>query len=123
MSGDPVSRASGSWDGLDVVSTLWSHDRLGDISQAVERFSCLDMRSWFSEPGMADESTRSNEEMDPVARERILMSINARLQALAPSTLLFRFSIIDGLSRRVETYARAAGSIKFEDMRINEAAR
>jgi peptide/nickel transport system substrate-binding protein len=111
-------RAAGSWDGIDAISSSWSHYILGDISRAAEQFSCLEPASSFCDQDLSAVITRSNEETDPVAREGLLKTINARFQDLAPSILLFRFSSIDGMAQRIQHFPQATAKIYFEKMRV-----
>ncbi len=115
-------RSANTWDGVDVLSTLPSHYRLGDISRAAELFSCHDPITTFCDPTLDDMLNRSHQEMNPAAREKLLQAVNARLQHLAPSLLLLRYSAIDVLSKRITKFPLfPAGKMRFEQIKVAES--
>lgn len=114
-------RSANKWDGVDLISTLLSHYRGGDISGAAELFSCYEPRSTFCDPTMDQMLVRSHKEMNEAAREDLLRAVNARLQYLAPTILISRYSAIDALSKRISKYPQfPAGKMRFEQMEVIE---
>jgi peptide/nickel transport system substrate-binding protein len=114
-------RNANDWNGIDIVSTLLSHYRNGDISGAAEMLSCYEPRSTFCDPTMDEMLIRSHQEMNATAREELLRSINSRLQYLAPIILITRYSAIDALSKRISKYPEfPAGKMRFEQMEVIE---
>ncbi len=116
-------RLANTWDGVGIISSLLSHYRQGDISMAAELFTCVDPRSTFCDPAMEidDLLSASDQEMDPLARERLLKSLNARLHYLAPAILISRYAAVDALSKRVVTLPDfPAGKMRFEEIEVVE---
>lgn len=114
-------RTANNWNEVDVLSTLISHYQLGDISQAAELFSCHDPRTTLCDTTIDDLLHRSNREMNPVARENILKTMNARFQYLAPTILVSRFAAVDALSKRIPGIPESPpGMMRFEQMVIDE---
>lgn len=114
-------RSANTWDEIDVFSTLLSHYRLGDISGAAELISCADHRSTFCDQTTHDLLTRSHQEMNPIAREQLLKTVNARLHHLAPLLLISRYSAIDALSKRIVKFPPfPMGKMRFEQFEVGE---
>ncbi len=114
-------RTSNNWDGIDAISTLLSHYRNGDISAAAELLSCYEPRSTFCDPTMDKMLIRSHKEMNVAAREELLQVVNARLQYLAPTILVTRFSAVDAVSKRISKFPLfPPGKMKFEHMEVVE---
>ena len=112
-------RMANTWDGVDILSTLLSHYRGGDISGAAELLSCSDPRSTFCDPETHDLLNRSHQEMNPAAREQLLKTVNARLHHLAPILLISRYAAIDALSKRITKFPMfPMGKMRFEQFEV-----
>lgn len=115
-------RTTNTWGGVDAISTLLSHYRFGDISGAAELLSCSDPRSTFCDPMTHDLLNRSHQEMNPVAREQLLKTVNARLHHLAPMILISRYAAIDALSKRITKFPMfPMGKMTFEQIEVTES--
>lgn len=115
-------RSANTWDGIDAISTLLSHYRFGDISGAAELLSCNDPRSTFCDPTTHELLNRSHQEMNPVAREQLLKTANARLHHLAPLILISRYAAIDALSKRIAKFPSfPMGKMRFEQFEVDES--
>lgn len=112
-------RSANTWDGTDILSTLLSHYRFGDISGSAELLSCADPRSTFCDPETHDLLMRSHQEMDGDAREQLLKTINRRMHDLAPIIVIARYSAIDALSQRITKFPKyPLGKMRFENIEV-----
>lgn len=115
-------RSANTWEGIDMVSTLLSHYRFGDISGAAELLSCADPRSTFCDPITHELLARSHQEMNPAAREQLLKTVNLRLHHLAPMIVITRYSAIDALSKRISKFPLfPMGKMRFEQFELTES--
>lgn len=115
-------RTSNTWEGIDVLSTLLSHYRFGDISGAAELLSCTDPRSTFCDPTTHELLVKSHQEMNLAAREKLLKTVNARIHDLAPIIVITRYSAIDALSKRVKKFPQfPMGKMRFEQFEVVES--
>lgn len=112
-------RTTNTWEGIDVLSTLLSHYRLGDISGAAELLSCADPRSTFCDRATHEILVRSHQEMNLTAREEMLKTVNTRIHNLAPIIVISRYSAIDALSPRIARFPNfPMGKMRFEQFQM-----
>lgn len=111
---------SQDWEGVDAYSTVVSHYRYGDISQAAERFSCYDSRTSYCDASITDLIIKSNETLEAAGREQLLKDINTALLDQAPALLIVQYASINALSNRITSFPTATGNIMFERMEIDD---
>ena len=116
-------RTTNSWDDVDLISSILSSYRMGDISLTAVLFSCSDPRSTFCDPAMDELLERANQEMEPIARGNILRAVNAQLHHAAPAILISRYSLVVALSKRIVKFPEfPSGKMRFEQMMIAEGS-
>ncbi len=114
-------RSVNAWEGIDVISSLSSHYRQGDISGAAELLSCTDVRSTFCDPETDDLLKRSHQEMNPAAREDLLKTVNARIHDLAPIMVIAQYASIEALSPRIAAFPEyPLGKMRFERIELTQ---
>lgn len=110
------------WEGVDVISAVWSHYQYGDVSRALKRFAGDHSGPYFCAPELLDDIADSDAEMDEQARQASLEDIMARIHYLAPSLPLVRYVSLNALSPRVPEFKARTGAPQFGRMYIEPRA-
>lgn len=110
------------WEGVDVISAVWSHFQYGDVSRALKRFAGDHAGPYFCAPELLDDIADSDTELDAQARQVLLEDLMARIHDMAPSLPLVRYGGINALSPRVPEFKSRTGAPQFERMYVEPRA-
>lgn len=106
------------WQGIDIISSVWSHYEYGDVSPALKRFSGDHSGPYFCAPELLADIAKSDTVFNEETREAMLQDLMARLHDLVPSLPLVRYVSINALSPRVLDFKSRTGAILFEQMHV-----
>lgn len=111
-------RASGDWDGIDGVSTVWSSLTLFDALFNLDKLTCRLPDAVFCDAALIDPIDRARIELDPARRTELLQDLMARVHDLAPSLLLFENADIVQVRPHIQNYGTRSDGILFDQLHI-----
>ncbi len=113
---------SGDWDGIDIMSAVWSHYQLGDVSRSLKRYAGAHAAPLFCAPELVDDVFATDSETNEERRDQKLQDLMARLHNQVPSIPLARYVSVTAHSPRIVEFRSRTGAILFERIRVEESA-
>ncbi|MBL8643327.1 MAG: hypothetical protein JNK21_05290 [Rhodospirillaceae bacterium] len=111
---------TGDWGGADILSGTWNAASYHDTIRAIEQYSCRKPGTIFCAPEIEPLIDRSNTELDPVAREKMLQDIMVQMHEQAPTIFLVNFTSVYAYSSKVNNIALGSSGLWFEAMTMKD---
>ena len=109
---------SGDWEGIDLMSAVWSHYQLGDVSRSLKRFSGAHSAPLFCAPELVEDVIATDSEINEITRGEKLEGLMERLHNQIPSLPLVQYVSVSAYGPRIVEYKSRTGAILFEQMRL-----
>lgn len=82
---------SGDWDGADILDTSFNNSIHGDAIRSIETASCLKAGAFYCNSDLLPLIEASNQDFDPVSREKKLQALVEALHYDPPALYLFPY--------------------------------